>query len=283
MDTQLKCEAQTDYADAVLDGSEQAGSGCCGWSGRPRKQQGASAVYRHFAQWSRGRVWAQLHRVIRDELGARGELDWSRCAIDSVSVRAANRPRKAAIDSPPGEGGGAGSGAVASRPQPARPERPGASVAGPMSSSPTVQVRPSHGWPLAAGRSRSARPARWPLSALWCGRHTAGTQPRYSGPAALCSARPGCGERADACLRGVSPPHRRAVSLELACIRAAASPCAGSTSWSVLSKNSPAGCDHRLPAPVCPVRLGHGQTQHGGVGCHQDLAVHCGCRGTSRT
>ncbi|GGT73906.1 transposase [Streptomyces atratus] len=46
-------------------------------------------VYRRFAQWSRDRVWARLHRVVLDELGARGELDWSRCAIDSVSVRAA--------------------------------------------------------------------------------------------------------------------------------------------------------------------------------------------------
>lgn len=46
-------------------------------------------VYRRFAQWSRERVWARLHRVVLDELGAAGELDWSRCAIDSVSVRAA--------------------------------------------------------------------------------------------------------------------------------------------------------------------------------------------------
>jgi transposase len=46
-------------------------------------------VYRRFAQWSKARVWARLHRVILDELGACGELDWSRCAIDSVSVRAA--------------------------------------------------------------------------------------------------------------------------------------------------------------------------------------------------
>ncbi|MCT9011859.1 IS5 family transposase [Streptomyces rhizosphaerihabitans] len=46
-------------------------------------------VYRRFARWSRDRVWARLHRVVLDELGARGELDWSRCAIDSVSVRAA--------------------------------------------------------------------------------------------------------------------------------------------------------------------------------------------------
>ncbi|GHE74669.1 hypothetical protein GCM10018771_65900 [Streptomyces cellulosae] len=34
-------------------------------------------VYRRFAQWSQARVWARLHRVVLDELGARGELDWS--------------------------------------------------------------------------------------------------------------------------------------------------------------------------------------------------------------
>jgi transposase len=45
-------------------------------------------VYRRFAQWSQDRVWARLHRVILDELGSRGELDRSRCAIDSVSIRA---------------------------------------------------------------------------------------------------------------------------------------------------------------------------------------------------
>jgi transposase len=45
-------------------------------------------VYRRFAQWSRDRIWARLHRVILDELGSRGELDWSPCAIDSVSIRA---------------------------------------------------------------------------------------------------------------------------------------------------------------------------------------------------
>lgn len=33
-------------------------------------------------------MWAKLYRVPLDELGARGELDWSRCAIDSLSVRA---------------------------------------------------------------------------------------------------------------------------------------------------------------------------------------------------
>ncbi|MFF8932011.1 transposase [Streptomyces longwoodensis] len=58
-------------------------------------------VYRRFAQWSRDRVWARLHHVVLDELGARGELDWSRCVIDSVSVRAAGRARLPRHPPPP--------------------------------------------------------------------------------------------------------------------------------------------------------------------------------------
>ncbi|GAA3215084.1 hypothetical protein GCM10020256_16400 [Streptomyces thermocoprophilus] len=45
-------------------------------------------AHRRFTEWTAARVWAKLHRVILDELGARGELDWSRCAIDSVNTRA---------------------------------------------------------------------------------------------------------------------------------------------------------------------------------------------------
>lgn len=40
-------------------------------------------------------MWARVHRVILDELGAPSELDWSHFAVDSVSVRAPkgdNRP-----------------------------------------------------------------------------------------------------------------------------------------------------------------------------------------------
>jgi hypothetical protein len=45
-------------------------------------------VHRRFTEWSTARVWAKLHRVTLDRLGERGELDWSRCAVDAVSVRA---------------------------------------------------------------------------------------------------------------------------------------------------------------------------------------------------
>ncbi|MEU9558869.1 IS5 family transposase [Streptomyces fumanus] len=42
-------------------------------------------AFRRFTEWTEARVWAKLHRLVLDELGARGELDWSRCAIDTVS------------------------------------------------------------------------------------------------------------------------------------------------------------------------------------------------------
>ncbi|MBD3580521.1 IS5 family transposase [Streptomyces sp. KD18] len=81
---------------AVHDGSDRAvGTGRVATSGCTWRQlppvfgPAWPTVYRRFAQWSRDRVRARLHRVILDELGARGKLDWSRCAIDSVGVQAA--------------------------------------------------------------------------------------------------------------------------------------------------------------------------------------------------
>ncbi|MEW1605313.1 IS5 family transposase [Streptomyces sp. NPDC093808] len=45
-------------------------------------------AHRRFTEWSAARVRAKLHRLVLDEPGSRGELDWSRCAIGSVSMRA---------------------------------------------------------------------------------------------------------------------------------------------------------------------------------------------------
>ncbi|MGW5863615.1 IS5 family transposase [Streptomyces sp. NPDC055239] len=65
-----------------------ATSGCT-WNQLP-PGFGLSGVtaFRRFTVWTEARVWAKLHRLVLDELGAQGVLDWSRCAIDSVSVRA---------------------------------------------------------------------------------------------------------------------------------------------------------------------------------------------------
>ncbi|MEU6215016.1 IS5 family transposase [Streptomyces sp. NPDC047023] len=66
-----------------------ATSGCT-WQQLPTASFGPSGAtaHRRFSEWSKARVWAKLHRLVLDELGARGELDWSRCAIDSVNMRA---------------------------------------------------------------------------------------------------------------------------------------------------------------------------------------------------
>ncbi|WP_411543912.1 IS5 family transposase [Kitasatospora sp. DSM 101779] len=65
-----------------------ATSGCT-WAQLPQcfGPSGPTA-HRRFTEWSKARVWAKLHRVLLDELGSRGELDWSRCAVDSVNMRA---------------------------------------------------------------------------------------------------------------------------------------------------------------------------------------------------
>lgn len=63
-------------------------SGCTWQQLPPGFGPSGVTAYRRFAEWSEARVWAKLNRLVLDELGARGDLDWSRCAIDSVSIRA---------------------------------------------------------------------------------------------------------------------------------------------------------------------------------------------------
>ncbi|WP_326615085.1 IS5 family transposase [Streptomyces scopuliridis] len=60
-----------------------ATSGCT-WQQLPSASFGPSGATAH----RRFTEWAKLHRLVLDELGSRGELDWSRCAIDSVNMRA---------------------------------------------------------------------------------------------------------------------------------------------------------------------------------------------------
>lgn len=69
-----------------------ATSGCT-WQQLPTVSFGPSGAtaHRRFTEWTKARVWTKLHRLVLDELGTRGELDWSRCAIDSVNMRALKR------------------------------------------------------------------------------------------------------------------------------------------------------------------------------------------------
>ena len=69
-----------------------ASSGCT-WQQLPTASFGPSGAtaHRRFTEWTKARVWAKLHRLVLDELGSRGELEWSRCAIGSVNMRARTR------------------------------------------------------------------------------------------------------------------------------------------------------------------------------------------------
>ncbi len=65
----------------------------CTWQQLPAASFGPSGVtaHRRFSEWSKARVWAKLNRLVPDEFGSRGDLDWSRCAVDSVNMRALKR------------------------------------------------------------------------------------------------------------------------------------------------------------------------------------------------
>ncbi len=45
-------------------------------------------VWRRVLAWQRAGVWERLHRVLLDELGEQGQLDWTRVVVDTRSVPA---------------------------------------------------------------------------------------------------------------------------------------------------------------------------------------------------
>ncbi|WP_164021906.1 IS5 family transposase [Pyxidicoccus trucidator] len=63
------------------------------WEMLPAKQFGLSGMtaWRRMEQWMRAGVFEQLQRVLLNELGQRGLVDFSRASIDSSSVRAFKR------------------------------------------------------------------------------------------------------------------------------------------------------------------------------------------------
>ena len=58
--------------------------------------------WRRLRDWQKAGVWNQLHRVLLDRLRGADQLDWSRAAVDSASVRAVGGAKKPARTRPIG-------------------------------------------------------------------------------------------------------------------------------------------------------------------------------------
>ena len=61
-----------------------------GWAKLPRELGFGSGwtCWRRLHEWADAGVFDRLHAAVLDQLGRRGQLDWSRASLDSVSVRA---------------------------------------------------------------------------------------------------------------------------------------------------------------------------------------------------
>lgn len=62
----------------------------CPWEYLPQELGCGSGMtcWRRLRDWQAAGVWEQLWRVLLDELGLSDEIDWSKVAFDSCSVRA---------------------------------------------------------------------------------------------------------------------------------------------------------------------------------------------------
>lgn len=58
--------------------------------------------WRRLRDWQQAGVWDRLHRVLLDRLRGADQLDWSRAAVDSASVRAVGGAKKPARTRPIG-------------------------------------------------------------------------------------------------------------------------------------------------------------------------------------
>jgi transposase len=63
------------------------------WEMLPTQQFGLSGMtaWRRLEQWTRAGVFEHLQRLLLNELGRRGQVDFSRVSIDSSTVRASKR------------------------------------------------------------------------------------------------------------------------------------------------------------------------------------------------
>lgn len=63
-------------------------SGCAWRHLPPTFGVSPATAHRRFSAWSKAGLWRRLHRAVLDELGVRGELDWTSVIVDAASVRA---------------------------------------------------------------------------------------------------------------------------------------------------------------------------------------------------
>jgi transposase len=61
----------------------------CAWRHLP-DEFGVSVptAHRRFTAWTRAGLWPRLHRAVLNELGARGQVDWTSAIVDAAAVRA---------------------------------------------------------------------------------------------------------------------------------------------------------------------------------------------------
>jgi len=76
------------------------------WEMLPREMGCGSGMtcWRRLRDWQGAGVWAALHRVLLDRLGAANAIDWGRCSLDSASVPAKRGARRPARTRPTGAG-----------------------------------------------------------------------------------------------------------------------------------------------------------------------------------
>ena len=61
----------------------------CAWAALPTSfGVSTPTAHRRFSEWVTAGVFGRLHQLLLDVLGATGQIDWSRAAVDSLSVRA---------------------------------------------------------------------------------------------------------------------------------------------------------------------------------------------------
>ena len=69
-----------------------------GWEYLPQEMDCGSGMtcWRRLRDWQAAGVWDRIHQVLLDKLRQGDQLDWSRAAVDSASVRAVGGAKKPA-------------------------------------------------------------------------------------------------------------------------------------------------------------------------------------------